>query len=484
MRGRTVAAAAATLLALGAAVALGSAAPVPPSGPVAGHGRLDPASIPDAGLVGWLEAAGNLCPEVSAPLLAAQIAAESGWNREARSGAGALGIAQFLPDTFAAVGRDDNHNGTASPWDPADAIMAQGRYMCQLADQVAHVPGDPLANTLAAYNAGPARVLAAGGIPAIPETQAYVRGILASEHTYESARSAGGLDCRAPLLGHAPLGTPLGTAGSAWQWYGRHTGQDYLAAAGTPIVAACTGTITQVLAGGAYGNHVIEDLGTIDGHHITVLYAHMSRFGNIRAGQHVAAGAVIGYVGQTGNAFGAHLHFEVRSDFSATGPFSQFLDPPTFLDQHQASAEPPDGDATGRAAAAISAAKTQLDVPYAYGGGTLTGPSTGIAQGAGTTGWDCSALVRYAYYTASHGRLTLPRTSQAQAASPLLRTVHTPQPGDLIFYSTDGPGWTHVGIYLGGGKMIEAPRTGENVRIVPTDTGYYAGRGRLVRRPR
>ena len=54
------------------------------------------------------------------------------------------------------------------------------------------------------------------------------------------------------------------------------------------------------------------------------------------------------------------------------------------------------------------------------------------------------------------------------------------QPGDLLFYHTDptDPGYiSHVAVYLGDGKMVQAPETGENVEVVPADTGSEFARG-------
>lgn len=103
---------------------------------------------------------------VSAALLAAQAWRESGFNPFARSSAGALGIAQFMPGTAAAY-------GLADPTDPAAAIDAQGRMMRDLLRRFASVP-----LALAAYNAGPGRVAACMCIPPIAETRAYVAAIL------------------------------------------------------------------------------------------------------------------------------------------------------------------------------------------------------------------------------------------------------------------------------------------------------------------
>jgi hypothetical protein len=104
---------------------------------------------------------------VSAALLAAQLMAESNFDPYAGSPAGAQGIAQFMPSTAAAY-------GLVNPYDPEEAIDAQGHLMSDLLRQF----GSPQL-ALAAYNAGPAPVEACDCIPAYPETQAYVSRILA-----------------------------------------------------------------------------------------------------------------------------------------------------------------------------------------------------------------------------------------------------------------------------------------------------------------
>jgi hypothetical protein len=104
---------------------------------------------------------------VSAALLAAQLMAESGFDPNAGSPAGAQGIAQFMPSTAAAYGLEN-------PFAPEEAIDAQGHLMSDLLRQF----GSPQL-ALAAYNAGPAPVEACGCVPDYPETQAYVSRILA-----------------------------------------------------------------------------------------------------------------------------------------------------------------------------------------------------------------------------------------------------------------------------------------------------------------
>jgi hypothetical protein len=104
---------------------------------------------------------------VPAALMAGQLMAESGFDPNAGSPAGAQGIAQFMPSTAAAY-------GLTNPFDPIAAIDAQGHLMSDLLRQF----GSPEL-ALAAYNAGPAPVEACNCIPPYPETQAYVTRILA-----------------------------------------------------------------------------------------------------------------------------------------------------------------------------------------------------------------------------------------------------------------------------------------------------------------
>ncbi|MGW4883474.1 bifunctional lytic transglycosylase/C40 family peptidase [Streptomyces murinus] len=117
------------------------------------------------------------CPQVTASLLAAQLYIESNFDPNAESPVGALGIAQFMPATWAQHGVDGNGDGVKNIRDPADAIAAQARYDCTLADEVKNASGDSTDNMLAAYNAGGGAVIKFDGIPPYPETRDYVRNI-------------------------------------------------------------------------------------------------------------------------------------------------------------------------------------------------------------------------------------------------------------------------------------------------------------------
>src|SRR5690606_34203580 len=140
-----------------------------------------------------LIAAGQRCPGISAPVLAAQIDAESRWNPTATSPAGAQGIAQFMPGTWANWGRDYDGDGRADVMNPHDAIGSQADFMCALYEQVGKeladgaVAGDRLQLTLAAYNAGIGNVRKHRGIPPFTETQRYIKRILALVATYSLA---------------------------------------------------------------------------------------------------------------------------------------------------------------------------------------------------------------------------------------------------------------------------------------------------------
>lgn len=145
-------------------------------------GTLKPGSVAPQ-FAGWVNKAGALCPDISPPLIAAQLQQESGWNPNSVSPAGAEGIAQFMPGTWPSYSNDADGTGKDSPFDPADAIMAQGHFMCDLDAQVtkdlaSHViSGTLIQLVLGGYNAGLGAVQAQGGVPKNAQTQQYVQVI-------------------------------------------------------------------------------------------------------------------------------------------------------------------------------------------------------------------------------------------------------------------------------------------------------------------
>ncbi|MCC3767689.1 bifunctional lytic transglycosylase/C40 family peptidase [Streptomyces sp. UNOC14_S4] len=270
-----------------------------------GGGIATDAPVPD-----WLRTLINKhagkCPQVTASILAAQLYTESNFNAHARSPVGALGIAQFMPDTWAAYGMDGDGDGVKDVFNPADAVAAQANYDCIVAKEVKDVPGDSTDNMLAAYNAGGGAVIKYGGIPPYAETRDYVKSIR------ELAR----------------------------KW---------------------TDALTPLPAGKG-------------------------------------------------------------------------------------------------AARAIAAAKTALGTWYQWGGDC-------VAPYTGQNGCDCSSLTKMAW--ASSG-VNLPRTTYEQVHSgTAVQSVSQLQPGDLLFSVPGGAGPEHVGMYIGNGQVIDAPRTGSQVRIKP-----------------
>lgn len=108
------------------------------------------------------------------------------------------------------------------------------------------------------------------------------------------------------------------TSGFGYRWGRQHEGVDIGAAEGTPIWAAEDGTVVlqqSEAESGGYGNYTCID----HGGGLSTCYAHQSAF-NVSLGDTVTQGQVIGLVGNTGNSFGAHLHFEVRVNGVAYDP--------------------------------------------------------------------------------------------------------------------------------------------------------------------
>ena len=110
-----------------------------------------------------------------------------------------------------------------------------------------------------------------------------------------------------------------------------------------------------------------------------------------------------------------------------------------------------------------------LGVPYKRGGNS-----------AETGGFDCSGFVR-AIYEQTLG-LVLPRRASQQAAATQVIDRKDLQPGDLVFFNTMRRAFSHVGIYVGNGKFIHAPRTGAEVRVEDMGVRYWRSRFSGARR--
>jgi cell wall-associated NlpC family hydrolase len=111
---------------------------------------------------------------------------------------------------------------------------------------------------------------------------------------------------------------------------------------------------------------------------------------------------------------------------------------------------------------------SSIGVDYKYGGTSYS------------TGFDCSGLVAHVFRE-GYG-VILPRNTygQSQAGRPV--AAGDLRPGDLVFYNTLNRPYSHVGIYLGDGRFIHAPRTGSAVRIENLKNGYWSKRWNGARR--
>lgn len=121
------------------------------------------------------------------------------------------------------------------------------------------------------------------------------------------------------LLSTSSVKMLMPTKGTLTQGYGPasgkygytfHNGIDLAAAKGTPVVAAAAGQVITARNYGAYGNHAMIRH-QLNGQTYITVYAHLNQL-KVVNGQTVARGAAVGTVGNTGNSFGSHLHFEVH----------------------------------------------------------------------------------------------------------------------------------------------------------------------------
>ncbi|MEO3887971.1 NlpC/P60 family protein [Nonomuraea sp. B5E05] len=116
-----------------------------------------------------------------------------------------------------------------------------------------------------------------------------------------------------------------------------------------------------------------------------------------------------------------------------------------------------------RGETAAAAALSQLGVSFSWGGGSVKGPTIGIGRGAATTGFDCSGLTLYAW---SRAGVRLSHYTGAQFRQGRRIPLSARRRGDLLFFGGGTGDPTHVALFLGGGVMIHAPKTGDVVRKV------------------
>ena len=251
-----------------------------------------------------------------------------------------------------------------------------------------------------------------------------------------------------------------------------HRGVDIGVAAGTAIKAAQDGRVLSAGNAGDYGLCVV-----IEGENgYRSRYAHCSSL-SVSAGQEVKRGDTIAYVGSTGNSTGPHLHLEVTHN-------GQYLNPYYYVDNGGSGYLPGGGAAgvqnfpenpgapmgDGSFEAMLTEAEKYLGFPYVWGGSSPA------------TSFDCSGFVSWVVNQSGVGSVG---RQTAQGLYNLCTPVskENMQPGDLIFftgtYSAATP-VTHVGIYVGGGRMIHCgdPISYANINSNYWNAHFYSG-GRL-----
>jgi murein DD-endopeptidase MepM/ murein hydrolase activator NlpD len=129
-------------------------------------------------------------------------------------------------------------------------------------------------------------------------------------------RTLGAVPVRKPIMGEIDLSSGFGVRSDPF--LGRpamHTGLDFRSSTGDPVRATANGTVESAGWSGGYGKMVEID----HGNGFSTRYGHMSEI-EVKVGQHIKIGQIIGRVGSTGRSTGPHLHYETRIDGDAVDP--------------------------------------------------------------------------------------------------------------------------------------------------------------------
>ncbi|RRQ25318.1 peptidase [Rhodococcus sp. Eu-32] len=205
-----------------------AAAIKPGCGQPTGTTGLRPGSVP-AEFEPWIVKAGTVCPEVTAPIVAAQLEQESGFDVQARNpSSGADGPAQFMPATWAAKAVDGDGDGSTDTRRIADAVMTQAAYDCELAGIAidarasGKVTGDLTELYLSMYNCGPGATLSQGRVCQNTETLDYVAKIprTAAEKFAITVPNTGPGQIPAGPFGQNVVAAAMAWLGTTYAWGG------------------------------------------------------------------------------------------------------------------------------------------------------------------------------------------------------------------------------------------------------------------------
>lgn len=437
---------------------------------------------------------------------------ESGFNPQARNSLGYMGLCQ--------IGRNEWHaltGGTPSSpniYDPITHAKYCGKLSAENLDRVAKARKSNLPASFAslpdwqlvvlAHNAGPAwltgqkgSVMPAetrrsiermkpymkdadsgssvtvsgggagkktGGAANLPALKAAIRNALkpAAWDGKFDAPAPGGLHVTSP---YGPRRHPV-----TGQMQSLHAGTDYAQAEGNPQYATAPGTVLYTKYEGTGGNTVCIDHGEHAGATWKTCHRHLSKF-LVKPGQQVQKGTPIGLTGSTGRVTGAHIHYEIHQN-------GKPINPAPFMKGATATPTSEAGSDTGAGVAGFCS--------YLPGGGgglmgddaPLNPSGNKVVEAAlrergkpyvwaaeGPNSFDCSGLVKWAY--AKGAGINLPHQSEAQRNSGTQLPVSEAQPGDVLWK----PG--HVGIFIGDGKYVHAPKPGDVVKVADMKTSKW-----------
>lgn len=244
-------------------------------------------------------------------LIAAMIQAESSFNPNARSSAGAQGLMQLMPATARSL-------GVTNAYDPAQNIMGGTKYIAQ---QIEKFGGD-IEKALWAYNAGAGNVskILNSGANSWTGVKAYADKIIAQFGKTNQAISSTASNVADYYLNNFRQTSQFGSQESFRK--SPHKGLDLSdGKSGSVIKALQSGKVITATYSKSAGNWVVvqQDDGSV------AKYMHMLKTPEVKAGQRVAAGQRIGQVGNTGDSKGAHLHLQIEQNGKPIDP-KQYLE--------------------------------------------------------------------------------------------------------------------------------------------------------------